>query len=701
MSRSNRMKLKEFYKSKAREDAELVRNPDINLDASQFSRDAYIAKILRNLPLSSLLEQERSVGKEICELDHNMQSLVYDNYNKFIKATDTIKQMRSDFNEIEDSMNRLVSEMDSISSITTEINSKMATNREEVSELVKQSETLTKIRFLFELPAELKLKIEAKDFVGAVDDYQRANDVLVNYKNHPSFQSIQDECEQAHKLLVKNLFEPFESLNEESSTSSEELKESVRLLVKLDVETSELSKMYLKQSIRPVESILGASTTGIVEYVTEICNYLADLSVHVANFQIIFSQKNLQCSIKYQHAHEALKLYINDILLEVTEMVSLELNQADMTDDQLSMALDLWYSKLSATAQILPGLNIVGRSEDLIIDEATRRFNIIKNDLFMQIEDEILHLEKVESIQKTSSAIMTLLQQNQEKLERFFTMSKSYSQIEFFLVEWSDMTKGLKIDCIQYIADFADKYILTGNQNLLMPLSAFLRSWSNSFIEYCLDKNYSEKLETFKKRYSDLCCQALRRYVFSKGAHLAELLTRSIYARDWLGCSEPRGPRPIVKNIIDEIRNLDEKNTSYLPDGIKPTRSQKSGSHIGSYQPSVTSNNLNIQRLFCDRIEVYAETIDTTKIAITSGIIRIALRSFLEAIRLQTFSKYGLQQIQVDMGCLNHVLWRFISDERELSSLTDEILQSCLYRSVSKELMENDVISLIIEKAQL
>jgi len=57
--------------------------------------------------------------------------------------------------------------------------------------------------------------------------------------------------------------------------------------------------------------------------------------------------------------------------------------------------------------------------------------------------------------------------------------------------------------------------------------------------------------------------------------------------------------------------------------------------------------------------------------------------------------------ILVDMGCLNHVLWRFISDERELSSLTDEILQSCLYRSVSKELMENDVISLIIEKAQL
>ena len=67
----------------------------------------------------------------------------------------------------------------------------------------------------------------------------------------------------------------------------------------------------------------------------------------------------------------------------------------------------------------------------------------------MQLDDEVLNLETVDSIQMTSSAIMTLIQQSQEKLERFFTMSKSYSQIEFFLVEWGDMTKTLKIDCIQ------------------------------------------------------------------------------------------------------------------------------------------------------------------------------------------------------------------------------------------------------------
>ena len=72
-SQRNRQKLKDFYKSAARESAELIRQPEINLDAAQFSKEAYVAKILRQMTLASLLDQEKSVGKDICELDHSMQ----------------------------------------------------------------------------------------------------------------------------------------------------------------------------------------------------------------------------------------------------------------------------------------------------------------------------------------------------------------------------------------------------------------------------------------------------------------------------------------------------------------------------------------------------------------------------------------------------------------------------------------------------
>ena len=38
----NRSKLRDFYKSQARENAELVRNPQFNLDSSQFNKNEYI-----------------------------------------------------------------------------------------------------------------------------------------------------------------------------------------------------------------------------------------------------------------------------------------------------------------------------------------------------------------------------------------------------------------------------------------------------------------------------------------------------------------------------------------------------------------------------------------------------------------------------------------------------------------------------------
>ena len=36
---ANRQKLKDFYKSRARENAELIRQPEINLDSAQFSKE--------------------------------------------------------------------------------------------------------------------------------------------------------------------------------------------------------------------------------------------------------------------------------------------------------------------------------------------------------------------------------------------------------------------------------------------------------------------------------------------------------------------------------------------------------------------------------------------------------------------------------------------------------------------------------------
>ncbi len=42
----------------------------------------------------------------------------------------------------------------------------------------------------------------------------------------------------------------------------------------------------------------------------------------------------------------------------------------------------------------------------------------------------------------------------------------------------------------------------------------------------------------------------------------------------------------------------------------------------------------------------------------------VMFQTFLECVRLRTFGRYGLQQIQVDTHYLQLYLWRFVSDEK-------------------------------------
>jgi methyl-accepting chemotaxis protein len=51
-----------------------------------------------------------------------MQTLVYENYNKFISATDTIRKMKTDFNQMETEMSELAKKMNSVTSFSNQIN---------------------------------------------------------------------------------------------------------------------------------------------------------------------------------------------------------------------------------------------------------------------------------------------------------------------------------------------------------------------------------------------------------------------------------------------------------------------------------------------------------------------------------------------------------------------------------------------------
>ena len=68
------------------------------------------------------MAQEGEIVRQIHSLDSDMQTLVYENYNKFISATDTIKQMRVDFRDMEEEMDQLAEKMKALTDRSSTVN---------------------------------------------------------------------------------------------------------------------------------------------------------------------------------------------------------------------------------------------------------------------------------------------------------------------------------------------------------------------------------------------------------------------------------------------------------------------------------------------------------------------------------------------------------------------------------------------------
>ena len=74
-------------------------------------------------------------------------------------------------------------------------------------------------------------------------------------------------------------------------------------------------------------------------------------------------------------------------------------------------------------------------------------------------------------------------------------------------------------------------------------------------------------------------------------------------------------------------------------------------------------------------------------------------QTLLESVRLRTFSRFGLQQVQVDAHYLRTYLWSYVADEHVLNVLLDEVVTSASVRCCEPELMEQRVVEFICDQS--
>jgi hypothetical protein len=220
-----------------------------NIDSPGFDPETYVTKLLRETRLTQLIDKEQLLTKQIKTLDNEMQTLVYENYNKFISATDTIRQMKKDFKTMEDEMTHLISTMSTINTNNHQIHLTLDSRRSEIRKLTSIHILLQKLQYLFQLPTKLKEYADDNQYDLAVNTYIKASKALKKYEHIPSFNHIQQTCTQT----MNNIRDELKLRFDQQQTTSSNV---VKLLLQLGESSDYLAKQFLSQNKQRLEQPL-------------------------------------------------------------------------------------------------------------------------------------------------------------------------------------------------------------------------------------------------------------------------------------------------------------------------------------------------------------------------------------------------------------------------------------------------------------
>lgn len=184
----------------------------MSLESSDFQTTEYVVSELQNLKVGELLDKDADLMHDIRNLDSDMQMLVYENYNKFIAATETIKRMKNNVEDMDTDMSSIDSNMQRISSGSSQLDGSLASKRNKVEKLVRVHRLLERLQFLSGLPEKLTSMVERESFKDAVQLYKTSSKILQQYSHVLSFNNIEKECiaimDSLQSLLLSKLAEP-------------------------------------------------------------------------------------------------------------------------------------------------------------------------------------------------------------------------------------------------------------------------------------------------------------------------------------------------------------------------------------------------------------------------------------------------------------------------------------------------------------
>lgn len=172
-----------------------------DLDSPYFDPNAHTNQHVLQSSMHNLLETEERLALQVRTLDSTMQTLVYENYSKFIDATDAIRSIGVSVHANEEGLARLSSGMETIHDKSREVEDALGGLRDQVAEKLRVKKLLTRLDSLLKLPKTLNEHIRQMNYRLATSSYVSAYAILSKHsEGFESLKTIEVEC---HDILTK------------------------------------------------------------------------------------------------------------------------------------------------------------------------------------------------------------------------------------------------------------------------------------------------------------------------------------------------------------------------------------------------------------------------------------------------------------------------------------------------------------------
>ncbi|CAO3690186.1 unnamed protein product [Rhizopus microsporus] len=722
--------LKKYYgiNGKVVNNQAVVEERPFDLDADTFNSSKYFANLLKEKTLRELMEADNSLVAEIREIDGDMKTLVYENYNKFISATDTIRKMRSNVESMESEMSKLKENITTISNQSKRINETLSPNRTKIQQLSTAHNSLKRLQFLFDLPSRLQHYLNRGKYLQAIQYYAKAKRLL---NNTAAFKGIEEEC----NVIMEKVKQDIWSQLQEREASLETVAENTRLLVLLGENKSRLCREYIDiqtKALQRKQSKQAESST--VDDM--LSNFIIPLEDIVNHFDHLFLTRDDLDSAEKEEAKQSLLDAIQPFIDAFFALVKTFMQLPNEIPDDSPKQMDyLCQLKDAISSRAVSLDSITGISKRMDVFGANWKNELI-NKIFRTAIDGVRDrvqefIKEIKMMDKDTDRMIKFIQDTQAWLTDHVTQSCLLPLKTYFAKEspdrvrhglrlvWEDITKVfqsvvknvildrhllqivmLAISRLCY--DLADNsvyqtytifsyefYIKTQEVGYRAPsLDPAVIPDMNAVIEQCLNIGQSLLNQQIVYDGYRLSTRVQEAYLFREPSSVVNQVS-SI----WITIFQQLKQIEVLMSALFPQQQQEEKDKD-VEDEASATLSTATEGVVERFGIDMMMN-YSIDKLFAERIEVYRK-LEPTPASVYHGLVIILLKAFLEVTRQIQMDTVMFQQIQVDVEYIGRMVWSFAGEEKWVITLLQETISSAYTRCESPSKLSLNELDIIL-----